>query len=200
MDVFEALKTRRAVKKFDPPHKMSTDEIKTLLEHVILSPTSYNQQNWRFIFTTEQEIKNKISIAAKDQPQPKDGSLVIVLCADLDAWNKDPTRYWMHHPPERRELVKKSLEVKYSNNPQNIRDEAIRSCSIAAQSIMLAAKHMNLDSCPMIGFDYEKLAEIIKLPENHIIALMVVIGKRIGEPMSRGGQLPLDEVAFENSF
>ncbi|MEJ2260862.1 MAG: nitroreductase family protein, partial [Nitrosopumilaceae archaeon] len=90
MDTFEAIKTRRAIKKFDSSYKMTSEQIKFLMELAILSPTSYNQQNWRFIIATDQDVKNKISKAARDQVQPKDGSLVIVLCGDTNAWQKNP--------------------------------------------------------------------------------------------------------------
>ncbi len=200
MDVFEAVSTRRAIKKFDPNHKMSSDDITKLMEHVILSPTSYNQQNWRFVYVTDQDIKEKISEAARGQAQPKDGSLVVVLCGDMTAWKKDPVRYWKHHTPEKQQLVKASLERKYSTDTQAQRDEAIRSCGMAAQTIMLAARDMGLDSCPMVGFEYDELAKVINLPENHLIVMMVVVGKRVADAAKRGGQLPLNEVAFENSF
>lgn len=200
MDTFDAIKTRRAIKKFDSSHKMSSEEIKSLMEHVILSPTSYNQQNWRFITVTDQEIKNKISKAARDQAQPKDGSLVIVLCGNMNAWKEEPLRYWKNNTLEKQELVKNSLSKKYADSPQNRRDEAIRSCGFAGQTVMLAAKQMDLDSCPMVGFDYDELADIIKLPEDHLIVLMIVVGKALEPAGERGGQLPLNEVVFENHF
>ncbi|ABX12256.1 nitroreductase family protein [Nitrosopumilus maritimus] len=200
MDVFEAVSTRRAIKKFDPNHKMSSDDVKKLMEHVILSPTSYNQQNWRFVYVTDQDVKEKISEAARGQAQPKDGSLVIVLCGDMTAWKTEPLRYWKNHPTEKQELVKASLERKYSTDTQAQRDEAIRSCGMAAQTIMLSARDMGLDSCPMVGFEYDELAKVINLPENHLIVMMVVVGKRSEDAAQRGGQLPLNEIAFENSF
>ena len=200
MDVFEAISTRRAIKKFDSTHTMSSDDVQKLMEHVILTPTSYNQQNWRFVYVTDQAVKEKISVAARGQAQPKDGSLVVVLCGDMDAWRTEPLRYWKNHPTEKQEMVKAALEKKYTGNPQNQRDEAVRSCGMAAQSIMLAARQMGLDSCPMVGFEYDELADIIKLPENHLIVMMVVVGKRAQDAAERGGQLPLNQVAFENHF
>ena len=131
MDV-SAVSTRRAIKKFDPNHKMSSDDVKRLMEHVILSPTSYNQQNWRFVYVTNQDVKEKISESARGQAQPKDGSLVVVLCGDMTAWKTEPLRYWKNHPTEKQELVKVSLERKYSTDTQAQRDEAIRSCGMAA--------------------------------------------------------------------
>ena len=200
MDVFEAIETRRAIKKFDPTYKMSQIDVKKLMEHVILAPTSYNQQNWRFVISTDQDVKEKISIAARGQAQPKDGSLVVVLCGNMDAWKTEPLRYWKNHPSEKQETVKSALERKYDGNPQNLRDEAVRSCGMAAQTLMLAAKQMGLDSCPMVGFEYDELANVINLPENHMIVMMVVVGKRAQDASQRGGQLSLDEVVFENKF
>ncbi|MGD8918608.1 MAG: nitroreductase family protein [Nitrosopumilaceae archaeon] len=200
MDTFEAIKTRRAIKKFDSSYKMTSEQIKFLMELAILSPTSYNQQNWRFIVATDQDVKNKISKAARDQAQPKDGSLVIVLCGDTNAWKKDPDRYWKNAPKTRQEQVTKALEKKYSNSFENRRDEVMKSCGFAAQTIMLAAKQMGLDSCPMRGFDYDELAKVINLPQDHIIAMMVVVGKALEPAGPRGGQLELDEVVFENKF
>jgi len=200
MDTFEAIKTRRAIKKFDSSHKMSADDVKSLMELTILSPTSYNQQNWRFVTITDQTIKEKISIAARGQAQPKDGSLVIVLCGNTNAWNQNPKRYWKNNTEEKQELVKTNLAKKYTDNPQNQRDEVFRSCGFAAQTIMLAARSMGLDSCPMMGFEYDQLAEIINLPSDHVISMMVVVGKRAEDAAPRGGQLDLNEVVFENSF
>jgi nitroreductase len=200
MDTFEAISNRRAIKKFDPNHKMTSNEINSLMKLTVLSPTSYNQQNWRFVTVTDQSIKEKIGIAARNQAQPVDGSLVILLCGNMNAWKEDPLRYWKNHPTEKQELVKTSLEKKYSHSLQNRRDEAIRSCGFAGQTIMLAAKQMGLDSCPMVGFDYDQMAEIINLPDDHLIVLMIVVGKSLEPAKERGGQLSLDEVVFENKF
>ena len=200
MDTFDAIKTRRAIKKFDNTYKMTAEQVESLMKLTLLSPTSYNQQNWRFVTVSDQSIKEKIGIAARNQAQPVDGSLVILLCGNMNAWKEDPLRYWKNHPAEKQELVKASLEKKYSDSSQNRRDEAVRSCGFAGQTIMLAAKQMGLDSCPMVGFDYEQMAEIINLPDNHLIVLMIVVGKALEPAKERGGQLILDEVVFKNKF
>jgi nitroreductase len=54
----------------------------------------------------------------------------------------------------------------------------MRSYGIIAQTIMLAAKSLGYDSCPMDGFDFEKVAQLIRLPDDHVIAMFVAIGKR----------------------
>ena len=200
MDTFDAIKTRRAIKKFDNTYKMSDEQVQSLMKLTLLSPTSYNQQNWRFVTVTDQKVKEQIHVAARNQAQPLDGSLVILLCGNMNAWKDDPMRYWKNHPLEKQEHVRDAMHKKYSDSPQNRRDEAIRSCGFAAQTIMLAAKQMGLDSCPMVGFEYDEMAKIINLPSDHIIVMMIVVGKAASPAAERGGQLPLDEVVFENKF
>mgnify|MGYP005679340219 FL=1 len=76
----------------------------------------------------------------------------------------------------------------------------MRSIGIAAQTLMLTAKSMGYDSCPMIGFDPDKVAEIIELPENHVIGMMLTVGKALKGANVRSGQLLYDEVVFRNGF
>lgn len=200
MDVFEAINTRRSIKKFDSDHKMTSEEIDQILESAILSPTSYNIQNWRFVTITKQELKNQLSSLSHDQKHVSEASLVIILCADLNSWNKNPERYWKNIPEEPRSALVESLKKSYRDKPQQQRDEAMRSCGMAAQTIMLAAKSMGYDTCPMKGFDYEKVGKLINLPDDHIIVMMVVVGKAVKPPSVRGGQLELSEIVFENHF
>ena len=200
MDTFDAIKTRRAIKKFDSSYKMTDEQVQSLMKLTLLSPTSYNQQNWRFVTITDQKIKEKIHVAARNQAQPLDGSLVILLCGNMNAWKDNPMRYWKNHPLEKQEHVRDAMHKKYSDSPQNRRDEAMRSCGFAAQTIMLAAKQMGLDSCPMVGFEYDEMAKIINLPDDHIIVMMIVVGKAASPAAERGGQLPFDDVVFENKF
>jgi nitroreductase len=80
------------------------------------------------------------------------------------------------------------------------RDEAQRSIGIAMQTLMLAAQDMGYQSCPMIGYEIEQVAELIKLPEDYVMGPMVAIGKGTKEPWPKPGQLPLDQLVVEDSF
>ena len=93
-----------------------------------------------------------------------------------------------------------AIDAYYRGKEQVQRDEAMRSCGIAAQTIMLAAKAMGYDSCPMDGFDFEKVAEIINLPEDHVLAMMVVVGKAAKPARPRPTQLSIDETLIINRF
>ncbi len=127
-------------------------------------------------------------------------SLFIILCADLKAWEKEPERYWANAPKEVQEFVLPAIDNYYRGKVQVQRDEAMRSCGIAAQTIMLAAKSLGYDSCPMDGFDFEKVAQLIRLPDDHVIAMFVAIGKGTKEAWERPGQLDLNDVIVRNMF
>jgi nitroreductase len=199
MDTLTAIRERRSVKHYDPEHRMSGDEIRQLLELALLSPTSFNMQNWRFVVVTDPEKRKALRAAAWNQAQVTDASICILLCADLGA-HEDAGRYWKDAPEAVRDFLVPMIAPFYADKPQLQRDEAMRSVGIAAQTLMLAAKAMGYDSCPMIGFDPEKAAEIIGLPERHLIGMMLTVGKALKPAQSRGGQLPYDEVVFRDRF
>lgn len=80
------------------------------------------------------------------------------------------------------------------------RDEAMRSCGMAAMTLMLAAQAMGYDSCPMDGFDFDAVGKLINLPQDHVVAMFVAIGKGTKEAWPRGGQLAPDEVVVQDRF
>ena len=200
MDTIDAIRKRRSVKAFDPDHEMSREETNKLMSLALLSPTAFNIQNWRFVIVRDPELRRRIRSVAWDQSQVTDASLFIILCADLKSWEKEPSRYWRNAPKEVQEFLLRSVDDYYRGKDQVQRDEAMRSCGIAAQTLMLAAKAMGYDSCPMDGFDFGKVGEIINLPEDHVIAMFVAIGKGIREARPRGGQLDMDDVVIEDLF
>lgn len=200
MDVSRAIELRRSVKAYDPEHRMSEAEIDKLLALAMLSPTAFNIQNWRFVLVSDPVVRKDIRQAAWDQAQVTDASLLVVLCADLKSWEKEPGRYWVNAPQPVQDFMVPAIGQYYAGREQVQRDEAMRSCGIAAMSLMLAAKEMGYDSCPMDGFDFDAVGNLINLPTNHVIAMFVAIGKGVKEPWPRGGQVPMSEVVVQNRF
>ena len=200
MDTKQAIEKRRSVKHYDASHVMASEEVDEILSLAILSPTAFNIQNWRFVTVTDKELRKQIRQAAWDQSQVTDASLFIILCADMKSWEKQPERYWLNAPKEVQEFILPAIDNYYRDKDQVQRDEAMRSCGIAAQTLMLAATSMGYDSCPMDGFDFDKVAELINLPADHVIAMFVAIGKGTKEAWPRGGQLGLDKVVIKNRF
>ena len=200
MDTLQAIYERRAIKHFDPEHELTAEEEQTLLQAAIQSPTSFNMQNWRFVLVKDQALREQVREAAWGQAHITESSLLIVLCADLKAYADNPQRYWVNAPKEVGERLSGMMVPFYEGKDQLIRDEAMRSVGIAGQTIMLAAKAMGYDSCPMIGFDQDKVAELINLPEDHTIGFVIVVGKRLSEAFPKPGQLPLKDVVMTDRF
>jgi nitroreductase len=200
MDTFEAITQRRAVKHFDPSHQMPKAEIDQLFSLAILSPTAFNIQNWRFVLVQNPELRNSIRAVSWNQAQVTDASLLVILCADLKSWEKEPARYWRNASQETQDFLLPAIDNYYRGLEQVQRDEAMRSCGMAAQTLMLTAKAMGYDSCPMDGFDFAAVGKLINLPEDHAIAMFVAIGKALSPAHPRGGQLPLSEVLIYDKF
>lgn len=200
MDVFDAIQARRAVKQFDPEHRMSDDEVTRLVETAMLSPTSFNIQHWRFVVVKDPELRKEIRANGNDQAQMTDASLLVLMTADVDAWKKEPQRYWRNAPDEVAELLVNWMGPFHEGKPELQRDEAQRSIGMAMMTLMLAAKGMGYDSCPMIGFDHEAVAKLVNLPADHCIGPMVAIGKGTKEPWPKPGQLSIDEVRITDRF
>lgn len=200
MDTLQAIRERRSVKHYDPAHQMTEDEINELLSLVALSPTAFNQKNYRFVIVQDRALREQLKEAAGGQAQVTDASLLLVLCADMKAWEKQPGRYWQNAPDDVRELMEDKIDAYYRDKEQVQRDEAMRSAGIAAQTIMLAAKAMGYDSCPMDGFDFDRVAELIKLPNDHVLAMFVVVGKAAQPARPRPTQLPREDIVIHNTF
>jgi len=200
MQVKEAIQQRRSIKHFDTNHVITKKEIHELLSHAILSPTAFNIQNWRFVIVTDKALRQKIRAVSWGQAQVEEASILIVLVADLMAWNKEPARYWKDAPKPVQDYLVPVIQQYYEGNTKVQRDEAMRSCGMAAMNLMLTAKSMGYDTCPMDGFDFDKVAELLNLPSDHTPALFVCVGKGVKEAMPRGGQLPLDQVVIQNQF
>jgi nitroreductase len=200
MNVTQAITERRSVKAFDPQHRMSEQEINQLMSLAMLSPTAFNIQNWRFVLVTDPVLRQQIRAASWNQAQVEEATLLIVLTADLNAWAKQPERYWKNAPKAASDVLVPMIGQYYQSNDQVQRDEAMRSCGMAATTLMLAAKEMGYDTCPMDGFDFAAVSKLLNLPADHIPSMFVVVGKALKAAAPRGGQLAMDEVVVYNQF
>jgi len=200
MHTLDAIYERRAIKHYDPDHEMPADQERKLFEAAMQSPTSFNMQNWRFVVVKDKAMREQIKEAAWGQAQITDASLLIVLCADLKAYANDPKRYWEGAPKEIGERLSGMMIPFYEGKEQLQRDEAMRSVGIAGQTIMLTAKAMGYDSCPMIGFDQDAVARIINLPPDHAIGFIITVGKRKSDPWEKAGQLAFEQVVLTDKF
>jgi len=200
MDVFDAIESRRSVKRFDPDHRMSAAEEERLLKAAMCSPTAFNIQHWRFVVVRDPELRQQLREASWGQAQVTDCSLLVAVGGDIRAWARDPARYWRDAPEAVRDQLVPMILKFYDGDDQLARDEAQRSCGMAAQTLMLAARAMGYDSCPMDGFDPKQVAALLRLPDDHLISMFVAIGKPLEPARPRSGQLDLDEVRIIDRF
>ena len=200
MHTEEAIRTRRAVKAYDPSFQLSREEKDELLQLALLAPSAFNLQHVRFVEVSDPALRAQIREVGWNQAQMTDASMPVVICAQVDSWEKNVRRVWEGAPSEVQDYMAGAIDAYYRGKPQVQRDEAMRSCGLMAQTLMLAARAKGLDSCPMDGFDFDAVGELINLPDNHVIALMVAVGKRAAEPKPRVGKLPFDEVVIRDRF
>ena len=171
-----------------------------LLSTALYSLSSFKIRNWHFVVIEDPEQRKQIREVSWDQKQITDASMLIILCTDLKAWEQEPLHCW--HPAREsfHEFITPALRSHYSNLDAMERDEVMRSCGIAAQTIMLTAQSMGYDSCPLDGFDFDAVAELINLPEDHAVCMFVAIGKGVQDALPGDDSLPMEAVVVTDSF
>ena len=199
MQFAEIVAHRRSIKKYDPKHAITDAELNTLFERVSLSPSSFNLQHGRFVVVRDKSVKAKLRGAAHVQEQVEKASATVVVVAKLTA-HKDAPRIYADAPESVRTAMVPMIEGFYEDDPQKQRDEAIRSASLAAMTLMYAAYEMGYATGPMIGFDPKAVSELIGLDRQYIPVMLVVIGKQVGDVRPRDYRLPVAEVVKLESF
>lgn len=200
MNVTEAIESRRAVKHYDPDHTMPERDLQELIRLTKLAPSSFNMQNYRLVVVRDPELRKQIRAAAWDQAQVTDASVLFILCADLTAHEADYRKYWSHAPQAVQDLLGPMIKPFYDGKEQLTRDEGMRSSAFAGMTLMLAARDLGYDSCPMIGFDPEKVSALIHLPDHVAISFMIAVGKQTQPAWDRGERLPDSEVVIYDRF
>ena len=200
LSALDAIEARRAIKHYDPDFRMSKDDIEKLAALAAKAPTSFNIQHYRFVAVTDPALKVQIQQAAYGQPQVVECSVLFVIATDIKAWSKKPARYWKNTPPSVQEQLVQAITGYYEGREEAQRDDAMLSAGMAAQTLMLAAKSLGYDSCPMRGFDFDAVAKLVNLPADHALAMMIAVGKAAEPAHPRPGPLPLSEVLKINMF
>lgn len=194
MNFAELCQARHSVRKYQPGLSISDQELAEIFSLVMQGPSSFNIQHWRFIVVRDQARKSALKELSYYQSQVEDCAAVILVCGGLHAY-QDAERIYSEAPADVREKYVPMIEGSYKDQPALQRDEVIRSGSMAAMSLMYAAKYHGWDTGPMIGFEADKVGEYLALNETTIPVMMVVLGKALdGEQPARAYRRPLEEV------
>ncbi len=199
MEFSDIVQQRRSVKSYDPEKSISEAELEELFQEVVLTPSSFNLQHWTFVAVTSPEDKKNLKEAAWGQQQVADCSVALLVCGKLDAY-KDAAEIYKNAPQQVQDNVVPMINEFYEGKDRLQRDEAIRSASLAAMSLMYAAKNRGWATGPMIGFDPEATSKLLKLPGNYIPVMLIVLGYQKDEPRPRDSRRPIEEVVKLNSM
>ncbi len=198
--MIEILKARKTTRYFDPDFIMSDEVVNELISLANKAPSSFNIQHVRYLVIRDPNLRQQIRQVAMDQAQVTDASILVVVCADYLAWQEGVKEKWSHVDEGTQGFIQQSILNFYHENKVLQRDEAIRSCGMASQNLMLAATALGFDSGPMVGFDFDKVAKLIHLPENFLISNFVVLGKGLEKSINRSPRHPLSKILFRNNF
>jgi nitroreductase len=129
----------------------------------------------------------------------------MVSNASLSYISSNPSLLWEHLSNLKNEdnevktnLVRQIMNS-YTNAPELAQEEAIRSASMAAMQLMLAAKARGLDSCPMGGYNASLFMEAFGVPRHLVPVMLVAIGRK-SVPAHPSTRLPVEETVIWNHF
>lgn len=185
--IIKALNWRYATKVFDPTKVVSEDDLHTILESARLSPSSIGAEMWKFIVITNKEIREKLRIVSYDQPQITKASHLIVLAYRTDAVENltkekiERTAKIQNVGDSDLEGLKSFLEnsVTQKIQSENLEDWIRLQVYIPLGMMLETSALLGIDSCPMEGFQPEKVDEILGLKEKNLKSItMLPIGYR----------------------
>lgn len=167
----EKMNWRYAVKRFDSTKKIPDQDWQTLKELLILTPSSFGLQPWKFLIVQNPEIRKQLRAASWNQSQVEDCSHFVVFLGK-DTIDEPFIKKYIDHHTSVQSLKPDSLKGYYDvivnfivKGPRAAvaKEWAARQVYIALGNFMTVAALMNIDTCPMEGIDNEKYDEILKL-------------------------------------
>jgi nitroreductase len=192
--VIDALKFRHACKKFDPAKKIPRPELDAILEAGCLSPTSFGMEAWKFLVLASDEIRQKLRPACWDQAQVTDSSHMVVILARPCLI--DPSNEYVLKSFLRRQLPEEVTRAYMEKYKAHMETEVFprmsayawcaKQCYIGLANMMTAAASMGIDSCPMEGFEKDRVEAILKIDTQQFeVAVLMALGYRAGDQTPR---------------
>ena len=192
MSFLSNLNWRYATKKFDTTKKVSDADLNTILEAIRLTPTSFGMQPYHFYVVSNQDVKEKIQAASWNQPQVVTSSHLLVFTArtDLSTLKEEFFTLLSGGNPEVRAMLKGYEDivggfVAGKTDPTEILAWSAKQTYIAHGFAMAACAELQIDSCPMEGFDPVAVGNILGLPESQKAVVILPIGYRAADEAPR---------------
>jgi len=165
----DALEWRYAVKRFDPQRTIDQELWQAVERSLILTPSSFGLQPWRFVVVTDPAVKTQLPAISWGQQQPSDCSHLVVI-ATLRSIDTQYVDRFLHDMANTRNIPLESL-ANYrkvilgflENSPERLADWATQQGYIALGQLMATAAHLGLDACPMEGIEPAKYDQLLGL-------------------------------------
>ena len=198
MNTLSLLKQRISANQFDATKTLSEDEIKDLVFYATQAPSSFNIQHGRFIAVTEPAAKERLKAVAFNQQKVVDAAVTFIVLGDLEGHLKLPD---ILDRSVKEGIIAQDMADTWVGmadqtytNVQMARDEAIRSASLAAMTLMIAAEAKGLVSGPMIGFDPVGVKREFNILERYVPVMLLTVGYAASGNWPRKPRLGVDEV------
>lgn len=203
--LFEALRSRRSVRSYDPEATITREELVEIIQLATLAPSSANMQPWRFLVIDSPELKAKLHPIANNQQQVLDASATIAVLADMEGYRKAEQIYGKAveagYMPEAtaKSFVERMTAIYGSLPNEALKQLVLIDGGLVSMQLMLAARSKGYDTVPMGGYDKAQFIEQFEVPENYVPVMLIALGKaaKPGHPTVR---LPVEEVTFFNAF
>lgn len=186
-----AMHHRHACKLFDETKKIVDEDRHYILEIGRLSPSSLGLEPWHFLDIQNQEVKEALRPVCWNQPQITTCSDLVVI---LGRKNMRSTNPYVVSQMKRRGLpeekfqgyMKRIAEFIDVRSAVMIEQWSARQCYLAAANMMTGAAYRMIDSCPIEGFEQEKVESILNIDRaEFFVALMIAFGIRVNEQPER---------------
>lgn len=192
------IQQRASINHFDSRHTLDDPLIESLVRLATRAPSAYNLQNWRFVAVRSAGAKARLRALAFDQPKVEEASVCFIICGQLPDATQLPARLqpavdagWM---PATIPPTWQAAAATHYAEARHARDEAIRSASLAAATLMLAAQAQGLASAPMVGFDPEGVHRCFDLTADEIPVMLLAVGRAADHNWPQKPRRPLTEV------
>lgn len=182
----ENLNWRYATKLFDNSKSVSEEELNKILEAIQLSASSYGLQPYKILVVEDKELKEKLKLAAFNQPQLTDASHILIF-ANYTSIDENYINAYIENIAETRNTTSdnlKGFKNMLTGSILNLKSEdqnqwAAKQTYIALGNLLTAAAALKIDACPMEGFDTQKFDSLLGLKEKGLTtAAIATIGYR----------------------
>jgi len=200
----ELIRHRGSVERFDPRGALDESQIREIVADTVEAPSSFNIQHWRFVAVRRAEDKERLRRAAFGQRQVSEAAVTFIILGDLLGVEKLSEA--MNAAVKQGALARnkadswiRQAERIYADGRQ-ARDEAFRSCSLAAMTMMLAAEARGLGSCPLSGFDPKQVKREFGIGDRFEPVMLLAVGIPLEEETARKPRFDVDQVlSFDRS-